>query len=155
ADAAALARPFAVLAGGSFLVVALTGLYAAGLEVTSIDGLLTTLYGKTLLAKTAVVGVVGALGGANFVLLRSRNPPATRATIAAEAGAGALVLLAAGILTASVPARGPQFAAPRPVHAPTLVHQADDLLLTVNVTPNRPGTNTFKVQAISVLRPPP
>ena len=72
-----------------------------------------------------------------------------------EAAAGAGVLLAAAVLTASPPAKGPEFAAPRPVVAPTLARQAGDLLVTATGRPNRAGPNVFNVLAVSSRRPPP
>jgi copper transport protein len=65
------------------------------------------------------------------------------------------VLIAAAQLTASSPPRGPQFAAPRRVLAPTLVRQVDDVLVTVTPRPNRPGANVVTVLAVSSRRPPP
>jgi copper transport protein len=76
-------------------------------------------------------------------------------TLGVEAVAGAGVLLAAAVLTASAPARGPEFAAPRPVNAPTLAAGAADLVLSVTVSPNRPGTNVVSVVAASSRRPAP
>jgi putative copper export protein len=162
-DAAALARaarlPFAALAGVAVLVLCVTGLIAAGVQVASIDGLLTTFYGQTLLAKGGLVVVACALGAANFVLLglleRGGRRRVVRGAIAAEAVAGLAILAGAAVLTASAPARGPQFASPRPVQAPTLSARAEDLVLTASVTPNRPGTNVFTVVAASSRRPPP
>ena len=159
AVAVGIRRRFAVLAGAGAVVVAITGLYAAGLQVSSVDSLLLTLYGRTLLAKTAVVTVAGAFGACNFFLLRrlatGGRRRLVRATIVGEASVGAAAFLAAGVLTAAAPARGPSFAPPRPVVPVTLSRQVDDLVLTVTVRPNRPGTNTIGVAAASTRRPPP
>jgi copper transport protein len=151
-------RRLAFVAGGSVAVLAITGLYSAGRQIASVDALLTTLYGRTLLVKTGIVVAVGALGAVNALLLRRLargGRVKIRPTLLAEAAVGALVFLAAGVLTASTPARGPQFAAPRPVQAPALTGQADDLLLSVAIRPNRPGENVFNVLAASSRRPPP
>jgi copper transport protein len=156
--ALACRRPFAKLAGASVGVLVVTGLYSAGREVSSVDAMLTTFYGRTLLAKSALVAIVCALGATNALLLRrlaTGRAVNVRRTVAAEAVLGGLVLLAAGVLTASTPARGPQFTAPRAVHPATAVRQSADLLLAVSVRPNRPGTNLFTVQAASSRRPPP
>jgi copper transport protein len=59
------------------------------------------------------------------------------------------------VLTASAPARGPEFAAPRPVSAPTLAAGARDVVLSVTVSPNRPGANVVSVVAASSRRPAP
>jgi copper transport protein len=163
ADARAVARvvrrPFAVLAGSSLLVAVVTGLYSAGLQVASVDALLTSLYGRALLVKAVLVTACCAVGAANFFALRlldrRRLRRALRVSIGVEAGAGAGALLAAAVLTASAPARGPQFEAPQPVRAPTLAAQAADLVLSVTVSPNRPGVNLVSVVAASSRRPPP
>lgn len=157
--ATVIGRPFARLAGGSVVVLVLTGLYSAGLQVVSVDALLTTLYGRTLIAKSLLVVVCGSLGAANFLALRALNrrrlARTARVTLGVEAVAGAGVLLAAAVLTASAPARGPEFAAPRPVNAPTLAAGAADVVLSVTVSPNRPGANVVSVVAASSRRPAP
>src|SRR6266508_2096730 len=71
----------------------------------------------------------------------------------------ALLLVAVGLLLESVPARGPA-AAPRAggvaaAAAQTASGTAADLVVTVSVTPNRPGVNGFTVLAASSRRPPP
>jgi copper transport protein len=158
---------FAWTAGLSVALLAATGLYAAGVQITSIDGLLTTLYGRTLLIKVGMVLGAGALGAASFALLRSLGrDPAPRGLrglrrlgaprlLLLEATLGLEVLIAAAILTASSPPRGPEFGAPQPVRAPTLVGQADDLVVSATARPNRPGTNVFTVRTASSRRPPP
>jgi copper transport protein len=157
--ATVIGRPFARLAGGSVVVLVLTGLYSAGLQVVSVDALLTTLYGRTLIAKSLLVVACGSLGAANFLALRALNrrrlARIARVTLGVEAVAGAGVLLAAAVLTASAPARGPEFAAPRPVDAPTLAAGAADVVLSVTVSPNRPGANVVSVVAASSRRPAP
>jgi copper transport protein len=154
-----IGRPFARLAGGSVVVLVLTGLYSAGLQVVSVDALLTTLYGQTLIAKSLLVVLCCSLGAGNFlglrVLNRRRLARSTRVLLGVEAVAGAGVLLAAAVLTASAPARGPEFAAPRPVNAPTLAAGAADVVLSVTVSPNRPGANLVSVVAASSRRPAP
>ena len=56
-----LAR-FGRLATAGVAVVVVTGLYGAGRQVASLDALLSTTYGGSLVAKLASVGVTGALG---------------------------------------------------------------------------------------------
>jgi copper transport protein len=163
--AAELARacggPFALTATVSVVALAATGLYAAGAQITSVDGLLTTFYGQTLIAKTALVILAGALGLTSSVLLRTMarggngHRQALSRLLIAEMAAGLYILLAAGVLTASSPPRGPEFAPPRPARAPTLVAQVGDVLVTSTARPNRPGNNIFSVLAVSSRRPPP
>ncbi|MDA0166164.1 hypothetical protein OM076_38220, partial [Solirubrobacter ginsenosidimutans] len=155
-EAGALARacraPFARAAGVSLAVLAVTGLVVAGAEVASVDALLTTDYGRTLISKSVLVVAAIGLGFANALALRRGSLPRL---LRVEAAAGAGVLLAAAVLTASPPAKGPEFAAPRPATAATLANQAGDLLVTVATRPNRPGPNVFTVLAASSRRPPP
>jgi copper transport protein len=150
---------FGLVAGAGAAVAAVTGLYSAGREVASIDALLTTFYGRALLAKTGFVVLAAGLGAANAVLLtmlaRKRRRSVVAPLIAAELIIGAGAFLGAGVLTASSPARGPQFAAPRPVRAPTLAANIEDVLVTATVRPNRPGENVLAVGAVSSRRPPP
>ena len=165
--ARACARPLAWAAGVCVLVLATTGLYAAGAQVASIDALVTTAYGSTLIAKAALVVAAGALGLANFALLRPTAPgrhgrglgllrrAGSPRLVLAEATVGLYVLLAAALLTASAPPRGPEFAPPQAPRAPTLVRQVDDLLVSATARPNRPGVNVFSVVAVSSRRPPP
>jgi copper transport protein len=150
--ARACRRPFARAAAGSLAILAVTGLLAAGVQVASVDALLTTDYGRTLITKTGLVAVAAALGMTNALLLaRGALPRLLRVEVAA----GASVLLAAAVLTASPPAKGPEFAAPRPVSAPELLSRRGDLVITATARPNRAGPNVFTVLAVSSRRPPP
>jgi copper transport protein len=155
----AIRRRLAIVAAGAAFAVTLTGLYAAGAQVASVDGLLLSFYGRTLLVKSALVAMVGVFGAANFVLLRrlSRGgrTGVVRTTVAAEGALGVAVLLAAGVLTAGAPARGSAFAQPRPVVAATIARQTRDLVLTATIRPNRPGTNVVRVVVASSIRPAP
>jgi copper transport protein len=159
AVAIALRRPFALVAGGSMLLLVVTGLYIAGVQVTSVDALLTTLYGRTLVAKSLLVAICCCLGGLNYLALRSldrrRVARRFRVILGVEAVAGAGVLLAAAVLSASVPAHGPKFSPPRAVHARTLAASVSDVVFSVTVQPNRPGVNFVTVAASSSRRPTP
>jgi copper transport protein len=78
--------------------------------------------------------------------------------VAVEAGVGALLLVAVGLLLESAPARGPAAAAAAAgTAAAATVESATvaDLVVSVSVTPNRPGVNGFTVLAASSRRPPP
>ena len=167
-DSRALGRacrtPFAECMAVSVGMVVATGLYSAGRQVASVDGLLTTSYGHVLLVKIGIVLAAGILGAANFVLLRTlarrgrgrfarlaASPP----VLLAEALAGVGIFLAAAVLASSVPARGAQFAAPLPARVVTKSVHSADLVFSVSSTPTRAGANTFTVVAASSRRPPP
>jgi copper transport protein len=137
---------FTTLALLSVGLVAATGLYSAGRQVDSAGSLVTTAYGRILLVKTALLLVL--LG---FGLRNSRR--LSRRLLALEAGAGAILLLAVGVLAETPPPR----ATPQPVSPAgrTVSGLAADLVVTVTVTPDRPGVNGFTVLVSSSRRPPP
>jgi copper transport protein len=102
--------------------------------------------------KVGLVALAAVFGAGNALLLRGGHAPRF---IRIEAATGASVLLAAAVLASSPPAKGPEFAPPRPVVGPVLVQHARDLLVTVSVKPNRPCVNVVSVLTASSLRPPP
>jgi copper transport protein len=163
------------LAASSAGLVLVTGLYSAGRQVGTVDGLPATPYGRALLAKSALLLVLGGLGLVNSARLHGRCPawlgavgrrltagwPSCRLVLA-EAGAGALLLLAVGVLLETAPAHGPATrqgpatrAAATPGAAQTASGSVADLVVTVSATPNRPGVNGFTALAGSSRRPPP
>jgi putative copper export protein len=103
-----------------------SGFYSIGRQVTSLDAMLTTLYGRALIVKVALVLCVGAFGLPNSSMLHPRlSAPLARlprrpsgwtplslkrlpALVIAESTLGLLVLLATGVMLASPPAHGPQ-----------------------------------------------
>jgi copper transport protein len=153
AIAASCRGRFAVLAGGAVAAVVITGLYEAGLEIVSIDGMLLSFYGRTLLVKSVLVVAIVGLGALNSRLLRTGR--LSRRTVAAELAAGSVVLLAAGVLAASAPARGQQWGAPHAVQPVTVWAQTRDLLMSATIRPNRPGRNLVGVVVVSSRRPAP
>ncbi|MGW6194601.1 copper resistance CopC/CopD family protein [Kribbella sp. NPDC055110] len=141
---------FSGLAAAGVLLVLVTGLFSAGLEVATPGSLVTTRYGRLLLLKTGLLGVMGALGLLNAWRLRRRSAPLR--TIAAEGSVGALLLVAVAALVGQAP----------PVGAPSDVASAmtrsgftSDLVVTVSATPNQPGVNWLTVLAESTRRPAP
>jgi copper transport protein len=176
-ESAALARaclgPFSLLAVACVGLLAVTGLYYAGREVASLDALLTTLYGKSLLVKLGLVLAVGVLGLLTTLVLRPHlaspvarllrrpagwtpvAPTHLRSLLVAEAALGLAVLLLVGLLTASPPARGPEFAPAQTAPPSFRSTTVDDLLVSLSVKPNRPGANVFEVGAVSTRRPAP
>jgi putative copper export protein/methionine-rich copper-binding protein CopC len=149
-----LAR-FGRLATAGVAVVVITGLYGAGRQVASLDALLSTTYGGSLVAKLASVGATGTLGLLGLLAVRRLRP--SMGLLRAEAVAAIGMLVAASLLLSSAPARGPQFAAvPRPIVGTALASgQADDLLVDVSAAPNRPGQNFVTATVLDTLRPPP
>lgn len=68
----ALVPVFSLVAMASVGTLALTGTFAAWLHLPSIDSLFSTNYGRTLLLKLGLVGIVLALGGLNYKVLTPR-----------------------------------------------------------------------------------
>jgi copper transport protein len=162
--------PLTRLAATSAGLVVVTGLYSAGREVEKVDALWTTAYGRTLLMKSVLLLVLAAFGLVNSARLHGRSPTwlgpfgsraaarwPTRRLVLLEAGVGALLLVAVGVLLETVPARGPAAAGVAAAAAATETGSGSvaDLVVTVSVTPNRPGMNGFTVLAASSRRPPP
>ena len=149
-----LAR-FGRLAAASVAVVVVTGLYSAGLQVQSLDALLSTTYGRSLVGKIALLGVAGGLGVLGLAAVRRLRP--SLGLLRAEAVAAIGVLVAASLLLSSAPARGPQFTpAPRPIAGTALASgSAGDLLVDVSAAPNRPGQNFVTATILDTLRPSP
>jgi copper transport protein len=166
-------RPFSWLAAASVLALIATGIYNTGLQVASLDALLTTSYGKALLGKVALMLLVGCAGLVNSLAIN----PALAAPIAklfhraeawpplplrrlpylmaVEAGLGLFVFLFVGYLTASPPARGPEFNPPAEALPDSLSQQVEDLLVSLSVKPNIPGANVINIRVASTRRPPP
>jgi copper transport protein len=154
-DILAALAGFGRLAAASVAVLVVTGIYSAGRQVASLDALLSTTYGWSLLGKLALLGATGALGLLGFLALR-RSRPSSR-LLRAEAVAAVGMLAAASLLLSSAPARGPQFnPAPAPVVGSAIASgRAADLLIDVSAAPNRPGQNFVTATVLDSLRPSP
>ncbi len=172
--ARSILQRFGVPAAISLGVLVITGIYSTGQQVASIDALLTTFYGQTLLLKIGLVISIGVLGLINSSLLHPRvadvlrrmlrrplgwtllNRQRVGRTVLMEAlGAAAIVLLAA-VLSAAQPARGPEFEAVSAVAAPSpITASVGDLLLSLAVKPDRPGQNFISIGVFNTRRPAP
>lgn len=162
----ALLRGFGGPAAAGVALLTISGLLLLGQQVASIDALLTTLYGRTLLLKLALALLALLLGLGNAARLHgwlgawlarlgwplSTRPPAP-GRIRLELLGGLAILLCAALLGATPPARGPEFAPP--AAQPTLSRLADDLLITAALKPNRPGQNFIALGVFDTRRPAP
>jgi copper transport protein len=163
ASARTLALAFGEPAVVTVALLAITGLAVLGIHVHSFDALAGTGYGQTVIAKSALFLLAGAIGLATTLGLRvGRAPRRLRAAWmwAPQLESAALVgvLLAAAVLTASAPARRSAVRAPtpRPAVTPTTsVANVRDLVVSLAVEPNRPGTNFVTVHVYDTRRPPP
>ncbi len=157
----------------SVITLALTGLYSVGRQVVSPDALLTSLYGNVLLGKVGVMLVMGIFGLLNSMFLHPLllqplrrllhlspkwtplSPRLFPTLVMFEIGLGFMVLFAAGVITASEPARGPRFPVSYGAIPSSQTKSVADLLVTFSVRPNQPGDNIITVRAVSSWQPPP
>jgi copper transport protein len=144
----------AAVAVGALLV---TGSYLSFLHVGSWTALIGTAYGRVLLLKVALVGVVMLIGGYNLLVIKPQldraidHPEAGpqlqhrfRRTVLIEATVGVLVLASAGILTALPRSKDPQPAvAAGPLQLTT---RSDDLDVTLTIDPARSGASMYSVR---------
>jgi copper transport protein len=146
---------FSSLALISVGAIVLTGVYATILHVGSFEALATTVYGRALLVKLAFFLSMVALGAVNLLSTSPKMKLAAEAggkpslvrrfrrLISTETMLGAAVLFSVATLTTLPPARVPE--------EPSLggSQEVDDLEISLEVTPGRPGINTFLVTVTS------
>lgn len=173
AQARLILRRFGLIAACSLSVLFVTGLYNSGQQIASLDALLFTFYGHTLLIKIALVFAVGGVGLINASLLHPRvadvirrllrRPPGwtliaprrLRRTLLVEMFGGTAVVLLAAVLGSSTPARGPEFDPPVDTPPQTLSANVNDLFVTFSIKPNRPGQNFISIGVFDTRRPAP
>ena len=151
---ATLAR-FSPLALGSVIVIAVTGVVQAYIDVRSIDGLTQTTYGALIIAKVVLLLALIGLGWVN----RERVIPGLRRIVAATGPTGGIGLLARstmrrelalmlavfGVTAALVSYAPPIDAASGPFSANTTIGPAE---LEMTVDPARVGPNTVHLYLI-------
>ena len=107
---AVLVPRFTRLALTSVILLALTGLYSAILEVQTLDGLVSTSYGLSLLVKVIIFAVLVGLGALNFLILTPQLTKGAagavrglRLSMRAEMALGIFLLAAVGVLAGASP----------------------------------------------------
>jgi len=150
-------RGFRVPATVSVVVVAVTGVYLASDVVVSVDAALLTTYGRVLLAKVALAGVVGLVALVTTRRLHARGVQAqgTRRPLVGVEAVGLLVVVAlAGLLATGQPAVSPRLVTEQ---APSVIDDRPvaDLQQTVALRPNRPGASVALVDVLDTRRPSP
>jgi copper transport protein len=102
---------FSALAIASVASLALSGLYSAFVHVRSWEALTSTSYGWAVIAKLGLFAILLCLGAVNLLVLSPRLSRAGRSiapwlgrSVRVEMGVGALVLVAAALLTGVSPA---------------------------------------------------
>ena len=104
--ASALVEAFSPIALACAAVVALTGAVSAWLHLGTVDALLTSTYGRTLLVKLAVVSLVAVTGAYNWRRVRPSiaaegGARRLRRSSVAELAIGVLVLVVTAVLVAT------------------------------------------------------
>lgn len=139
-------RRFTPVAVGSAVVVVLTGAVQAAARVHRVRALEDTAYGRTLSLKILLVLAVAAFGLAAAWARRTRLATASRRVLAGEAAVFACVLASVAVLVSLPPPAPP----PPPSSGPLLTTAlVGDRLLSVLVTPYRPGANVVRVAPAS------
>ncbi len=137
-----------------------TGIYSGWLQVGSVEGLLTTAYGQTLLVK--IILIVPVLGLAFINLLFTHRGlqagqviwgARLRGLVGAEIMLTLGILVTVGMMTSSSPARNTlaQRAANPPAPAPAPikdVQTANEMLIQLDITPGWVGENSFSLKLV-------
>ncbi|GAB4577324.1 MAG: hypothetical protein Fur0022_00550 [Anaerolineales bacterium] len=150
---ATLIPRFSSLAIACVGLLGLTGVYSAYLRVATLEGLFSTLYGRTLVVKTLLALPMFLLGAINLLKTTPTMRQAAQETspdggkvnrfrklVTTEAVLGLGVLLVTGLFTVIPPVRS--------IATDTSIRQsatADDLNIEIRITPGRIGLNTFLV----------
>jgi copper transport protein len=174
---AALAARFSPLAAAAVALILLTGTFNAVVQIPSAGGLIHTAYGRSLLLKLGLIVPLLVVAGLNAFLLRPRLLDAAegpsnalaeadrlqrrlRASVAAEAGLAALVLLVVGMLLIFPPSRDlagqtPQAAAAAASGSSVYTNNAvaGDLSIQLTVDPNKVGLNTYRIKLADAQGP--
>jgi copper transport protein len=142
-------RRFSRWAGYALAVVALTGIVRAFDEVGRIDALLGTDFGRLVVVKSVLLGILVLLGATNrFVNVprAARRLAGLRRIGSAEVALGASVLLASGLLVNLVPPSTIATGSGPPPQAPLLATSSDfgtTVRARLAVEPGGPGFNRF------------
>ncbi|WP_020141492.1 copper resistance protein CopC [Terracoccus sp. 273MFTsu3.1] len=156
-DVRSVLRGFRTSATVSVVVVAVTGVYLASDVVVSVDAALLTTYGRVLLAKVVLAGLVGLVALATTRALHPRGlqeGQARRAFVAVEAVGLLVVVALAGLLATGQPAVSPRLVSEQ---APSVIDDRPvaDLQQTLALRPNRPGASVALIDVLDTRRPSP
>lgn len=143
---AAGVRRFSLTAGGALAAVLVTGTVRAVDELNDAGELFTTGYGRAILAKIVLFGVLAALGLRN----RRRSVPAAAADLAPlqrtsrrELGLAAITFAVAALLGALAPPVGESRAAPGGLSA---TGEAGGVRVKLTALSAAPGPNVFRAE---------
>lgn len=151
-----LVTQFSVFARIAVVILIVTGFYAAWLQVGSVEGLLTTLYGRTLLVKLLLFAPLLMIAAVNLVVTqRALNAGQMiwsrrlRGLVGAEFGLTIGIVGAVGLMTAIAPARS-VLAARAAAELPKTEPYFDSFFINaihvdLQIAPGWVGQNTFTV----------
>ena len=155
---------FSVLALVALGLIAITGLYNAWIEVGSIRALTDTGYGRLLIVKTVVLVPILALGAFNlfgFTLAGLKQVGwrfrLLSSVVSTEATLAVVVLVAVALLANLPVGRDTVLAHTRASEAPMAMRvllSDEGTTVTLGITPNRVGINTFLVELTDRLGGP-
>lgn len=152
--AGALWPQFSRLALVAVLFTVVTGLVLSGREIANVTALLTSWFGRLLLVKLAVLVVAGVLGIDHYLAV-ARGRRLGRRGLVAE-GAVALLIVAGGAaLSTTPPAVGAYYDDPVPPSPAAPAITIDDVVVKLELRPNRPGANLVRATVASSRRPEP
>ena len=148
---------FSLLAVAAVGLLTISGLYLAQLRLHSVDQLLVTPYGRTLLAKLGLVALMVGLGGYHQGLVQRHVlanlapsdggtnlvSPRFKRTLRVEAVLGMLTLLLAVVLGTTSPPSTTSSSVTEAFHR---VQDVGDAQVTTEVWPLRPGPNTIRLR---------
>lgn len=128
-------------------ILTLSGIYSYVLHIGALDLLAATTYGRALLGKLGLFGVLLLLGGLNLLVLAPRKRSrALGRSVRWELAAAALLLLAAGVMTSVAPSKVAWEAHERQGIARSA--QVGDVGLTLRIAPAQVGDNEFAVDIV-------
>jgi len=147
---------FSLLAVGAVGLLTVSGLYLTQLHLASVEQLLSTPYGRTLLAKLGVVALMVGLGGYHQCIVQRRilaslpqlegstdlASQRVKRTLRMEATLGVLALLLAAFLGTTSPPFDPSSPV---VETFRQVQDVDDAQVMLEIWPLHPGPNTIRL----------
>ncbi len=141
-----LARRFSLLAGASVYILAFTGVFAALVELPSLNSLWTSPYGRVLSIKLALFAVALGFAYLNNRSLQAEQPSPRLARRIGWEGTVSLVLVVSVAFLVQTPT-------PRSLELPSQpagtalpfssISPSDDLTIHLQVDPNQAGSNRF------------
>ena len=145
-------RRFSRWAGFALAAIAATGLLRAIQEVGTLDALVTSDFGRLVIAKSALFGALALLGATNHFIsvpAAARSLALLRRIGRVELAVGAVVLLVTGLLVNLAPPSSQAAASTAIPHpAPAVIVEGHDFGTSVKVrleaTPGAAGFNTFR-----------